>query len=154
MEFYLKLISYEDTCGYKGICSNLIKLNVANIQGTYKKSCHKILNECMIKITCEECEIISQGSIELASYESKAYASLIQANITSFSSIPDQFSSVETSVYATSSKVFRGSEPTVFNYLMTPSYYDSEVGSWESKTGYHVGLQRATVPGSSFKVIE
>lgn len=154
MEYSLELFSYEDECGYDGICTPLITLRYDNIQGRFNQRCYKVQNSCYIKITCEECEIISQGSVEFTSYEAKAYASMIKANITSFSSIPDQFSSISISEYAKASRVFRGSEATVFNFLLTPSYYESEVKDWESKTGYHVGLQRATVPGSSYEVLE
>jgi hypothetical protein len=154
MEYSIHLFSYEDECGYEGDCSKLISLRLDNIQGRFNQRCYKVHNSCYIKITCEECEIISQGSVEFTSYEAKAYASIIQANITSFSSIPDQFSSISSSEYAKANKVFRGSEATVFNFLLTPSYYESEVKDWESRTGYHVGLQRATRPGSSFEVLE
>lgn len=154
MEYSLQLFSYEDECGNNGICSHLITLRLDNIQGRFNQRCFKLQNSCFIKITCEECQILSQGSVEFTSYEAKAYASIIQANITSFSSIPDQFSSISTSEYSKANKVFRGSEATVFNFLLTPSYYESELKDWESRTGYHVGLQRATVPGSSFEVLE
>jgi hypothetical protein len=75
-----------------------------------------------------------------------AFSSSIKVKFQSESSIPDKTSSITAEIVAEEGKVFRGSEPTVFSYTLTPSLFDYD---GKEKTGYHVALQSNPLIGST-----
>ncbi len=81
--------------------------------------------------------------------ESLSFATDIEVNVTSSSSIPDEYSSTAIYIEGESDRLFRGIEPTKVNLLMTPSLYLSDVPDWESElTGYHTSKQQEIEKGS------
>lgn len=77
-----------------------------------------------------------------------SYSAGIIVNVTSFSSIPEKFSSTIQSVHADKDKVFRGYPPSEFNIHMVSSIYKNTVTSEES-TGYFTMQTQTPVAGKS-----
>jgi hypothetical protein len=77
-----------------------------------------------------------------------AYASVLSFNLTTGSSIPDEVSSVSTSIVSQGSTVFRGPIATIVPYILTPSIFENQI-SGEEETGYHVNLESRIIAGST-----
>lgn len=71
------------------------------------------------------------------------------------SSIPNEISSIYSSVSSDKDKYFRGSSPSVFSYLMIPSLFESDTDEWESDlTGYHISMLEDPIEGSQISFSE
>ena len=115
---------------YGGKC---IKGNLCDPQITYQDEGLSYLSRSMrCEASSETCHILISYSklrlesdkveISILSRETGSYASSINVNITSDSSIPDQISSVFTSFDTPSpDTVFRGYDPSIVYYRLTPS---------------------------------
>jgi hypothetical protein len=50
---------------------------------------------------------------------------------------------------------FRGSNPTTFSYLMTPSLFKTDSNKWEDdQRGYHISIQEKPTKGSQINISE
>ena len=74
--------------------------------------CRKEDDNCSIILSCDLCTINRRAEVSYELSEVDSYASSINFNVTSSSSIPDEISSVESEIHAGDSQVFRGSEPS------------------------------------------
>jgi len=55
--------------------------------------------------------------------------------------VPDHDSEIQYTLSAPYGEVFRGAEPTLFNFIAIPSVFESEVsGDTPEDTGYHLAL--------------
>ena len=102
---------------------------------------------CTVTAICRGC-IISTGAYISYSFQEKlSYSSVIGVNITSTSSIPNQYSNISETVVSSSNTVFRGFGATKFNFLVTPSLYE-DVANSIVYTGYHMSINSQPVPGT------
>ena len=152
----LQLINYGGTC-----TSNLIKQGTFNISlnnieyDRYLQSCHSTENNCIIDFECKNCAIKSGATVAFVLQEKFSYCSEISVNVSANSSIPNQLSSVYENAASASNYVFRGFNPTLFNFMMTPSLFTSYVSqSYGNNTGYHVSVYSATELGSQYSINE
>ena len=85
-------------------------------------NCNYIKQDCEVEIFYKNVTLSGTSSIFVDLREYSSYASAISLNITCSSLIPDQISSVFSSIRPTSgSSIFRGLEPSVFSFELTPS---------------------------------
>ncbi|OMJ89069.1 hypothetical protein SteCoe_8895 [Stentor coeruleus] len=148
---------YGDACSYKKICSSSIIIEIYNIKGssiTY--SCElSPVKSCIIIIKCSDCTISAGAEVRISASERLSYASSIEVNITSDSSIPDSISSLAYSLNPLPNYVFIGSKPSEFYFTISPSLFTSESSKWESElTGYHISSEIPPNSGSQFLNIE
>ncbi|OMJ77429.1 hypothetical protein SteCoe_22988 [Stentor coeruleus] len=150
LEIECTLIGYRGDCEENYVCNPKIFINITNLYGSFKHSCKASDNEeCVIKLTCYNCELRGGASIFINSKEKLSYASKIYVNITSDSSIPNEISSIRNELYASKKYVFIGSEASKFYYTLTPSLFKSQSSMWKSElTGYHVSSEQFPLHGS------
>ena len=117
-------------------------------------NCNYIKQDCEVEIFYKNVTLSGTSSIFVDLREYSSYASAISLNITCSSSIPDQISSVFSSIRPTSgSSIFRGLEPSVFSFELTPSVsfikvFTSQSSEWNSySTGYHISKSFTPVYG-------
>lgn len=145
---------YGGECAADGQCLNEIIISRVNlICGQFKYGCEmSISRSCIIDISCFAAEIKPGAYLDLELTEKLSYASGIQINITSSSSVPNKISSVYTAIRPASNNVFIGSDESKFYLTATPSLFKSESSSWPSKeTGYHISSGTSTKKGSQFR---
>lgn len=104
---------------------------------------------CYVYLNLDDCEIDSTTEITLKLQEKFAYTSSIAVNLTTDSSIPNQKSSASMVAYPAQNTVFRGKDPTVFRFSLTPSYYTSDTDS-NHFSGYHVSVLALPSGGTSY----
>ena len=121
LEIHLNLLYYRGDCVKDQECHPLISIEYQNIQGSFYTSCTKDNFGCAIEMTCNNCEILTGSTVDLSFKEVFSYASGIELNLTSSSSIPDQKSSVVQYLEPSGSKVFRGPTPSIFLINSIPS---------------------------------
>jgi hypothetical protein len=79
----------------------------------------------------------------------------ISLKVETSSSIPDEVSSILDFVLSDKDQFFRGSTPTTFSYLMTPSPFRTDSNIWKDDLkGYHISLQEDVNKGSQTYVSE
>lgn len=145
------MYGYGDRCVKEEYnCVDELEFGTQNINGKFLKPyCEDLEYYCFIRLTCNNCELQSSGKLSLVLSEGLSFATDIQVNVTSSSSIPDEYSSTTIYIEGGSDKLFRGIEPTKVNLLMTPSLYLSDVPDWDSElTGYHTSKQQDIEKGS------
>ena len=145
---------YGGECAVDGQCLNEIIVKRFNlICGQFKYGCEMSPSRsCIIDISCISAEIKPGTYINLELTEKLSYASGIQINITSSSSVPSKISSVYTAIRPTSNNVFIGSDQSEFYFTATPSLFKSESSAWPSKeTGYHISSGTSTKKGSQYR---
>ena len=150
LQIKFSLISYGGQCESRSKCLDSIKISLSNIICSKTiESCKLSKETCSIIITCENGEIETGGSISLILKESRSYASAIYVNLTADSSIPDEISSITSSVVSQDGSVFRGSLASEFYFLATPSLFRSESSKWDNDiTGYHISEKNSPNKGS------
>lgn len=146
--------NYGGSCNGDGNSLPVIKTN--DINGRYKiQRFLKQDDNCYIDIYFEEWSLSYQGNVMVYIDEENSYASAIFANITSSSSIPDEFSSMSAYILPPANTIFKGFEPTYINLLATPSVFLSDSNEWDSElTGYHVALTQDPILGSYIEISE
>lgn len=154
---YTTFFGYGDTCGYDSICSSSISIDLTNMKGssiTYTCELSK-LKSCIIIIKCLDCTINAGAQVLISASENLSYASGIQVNITTDSSIPESKSSLAYYLYPTPNYVFIGSKPSEFFFTITPSLFTSESSKWPNELlGYHVSSEITPSSGSQFMNID
>jgi hypothetical protein len=81
--------------------------------------------------------------------EDLSFASKIQVNITSSSSIQNYHSSVTSELLSEYNTIYRGIIPSTFYYQLTPSLYISKLNeNKEESTGYHISNLKLPEKGS------
>ena len=145
---------YGGECAVGGQCLDQIIVSKVNlICGQFKYACEMSQSRsCIIDISCLTAEIKPGAYVNLELTEKLSYASGIQLNITSSSSVPNKISSVYTAIRPNSNNVFIGSDESKFYLTATPSLFKSESNTWPSKeTGYHISTGTSTKKGSQFR---
>ena len=108
----------------------------------------KEAGDCLVSVKCTECEIKTGAQINLELSSFRSSTPLIQVTTNSSSSIPEERSAVSVVLQPEFNQVFIGREPSVVNFRMTPSVFESEVSS-SQETGYHVSLGQNPTLGST-----
>ena len=147
----VSLNSYGGECAEVSKCLNLISISTPNLFcSSLSTTCTLSTQEtCSIKLICENGQIKTGEVLTLNLKETSSYTSGIQINLTSSSSIPDQISSVTSSIASSTGSVFRGSVPSEFYFLATPSLFKSESNKWTSEeTGFHISEKKSPQFGS------
>mmetsp|Transcript_34294 Transcript_34294/g.60025 ORF Transcript_34294/g.60025 Transcript_34294/m.60025 type:complete len:1030 (+) Transcript_34294:49-3138(+) len=145
---------FKGVCGYEGVCSGFIKVEYENVFGKMSMSCVSSLDDCMVEITCEDCEVLTGAYVLISMLESRSYSTFISSNLTASSSIPDEYSSVEQSIKTSSNFLFSGAKPSKLYFDVTPSVplkqiFQSDSPTWPDElTGYHIASTKAPVLGS------
>jgi hypothetical protein len=87
--------------------------------------------------------------------EDLSLCSEISLKIGTSSSIPDEVSSLSNVIWSDKDQFFRGSSPSIFRYLMTPSLFKTDSNRWEGEQkGYHISSQEVPSKGSQAYVSE
>jgi hypothetical protein len=87
--------------------------------------------------------------------ESESYATNIDIEISSTSSIPNQISQISTVISADPGKYFRGADPSIAYLTMTPSLFLNDSGDWDNEQkGYHISYRLDSTPGSQIQYSE
>lgn len=157
LSLIVSFIRYGGKCVIDGECSADIKVTPNNIlYSDYSRVCElDIYNNCIITLVYSSCEVLTGGQIDFKLTEALSYASAILVNITSTSSIPNEVSSKSIGLTATTNKVLRGYDPSVFYFDMIPSLFQSSVSDWPSKlTGYHIDIKSSGKKGSEYFTYE
>jgi hypothetical protein len=153
MSVQLFLRSYGGDCESPWFISS-ISQTLEGIQYSKKFESFKFINNetCKLTVFFQKGTIQTGASISLSITEPLSYASAIEVNLTCSSSIPNQISSIHSSIKATEGFVFIGKDPNKFSFLATPSLFKSEAKEWPSQeTGFHISEMTRPVKGSQFK---
>jgi hypothetical protein len=153
----LRLISYPGECGSgEGICIKQLEVNVENIQGDREDpTCRKVESDCFINYKIRNFQLIENGKIDFQLSEDLSMSSGIYLKIESSSSIPDEISSISDVINSDMNFFFRGSTPSTFSYLMTPSLFRTDSNKWEdNQIGYHISTIDDPYKGSQTGMTE
>jgi hypothetical protein len=145
---------YGGECAVDGQCLSEIIISRINLAcGKFESTCElSESHSCIIRLICSIAEIKPGAYLDLQLTEKLSYASGIQINMTSSSSVPLKISSVYTAIRPTSNNVFIGSDSSEFYFTATPSLFKSESTIWPSQdTGYHLSSGTSTKKGSQFR---
>ncbi len=125
MRLELRLISYPGECGSdEGICTKQLEINVENIQGDHEDpTCKKVESDCFINLKIRNFKLTENGKIDFQLSEDLSMSSEIYLKIESSSLIPDEISSISDVINSDMNFLYRGSTPSTFSYLMTPSLF-------------------------------
>lgn len=115
---------YGGDCVQDDECNPLIEyLEEGFSYNRRKVVCKQVSSNCQVYLEFENLKLTSKNSVIYINMREKfSYSSGISVNITSFSSIPNEISSIVTTIQPSSTKtLFRGKTPSKFNYKFTPS---------------------------------
>jgi hypothetical protein len=117
--------------------------------------CRKIDLDCIISFSIFNFDLNADGKVNLKLYETESFCSAISMKIETTSSIPGEISSISNVIWSNKNQYFKGSVPSTFSYLMTPSLFKTDSSIWQTDTtGYHISIQKEPVYGSQAYVEE
>lgn len=152
IEVSLKALSYMDVCSRSDI--EVTASNLKYLQSEVQAN--KLNNACIITFRCVKCTVGTGALVEIVINEANSQSSILMANVTATSSIPNQISSVTQFLKAPSGETFKGFVASIFKFDTTSSvgpkqYYEADIiddGS-DSETGYHITTPSLPIAGSS-----
>jgi hypothetical protein len=114
-----------------------------------------IESNCVVSFDIIHFELVDNGKVGLKLSQTLSLSSGISLVIQTSSSIPDEISSISDRISSDKEYFFRGSIPTTFSYLMTPSLFKTDSNIWEDEqTGYHISTQQSPTKGSQANISE
>jgi hypothetical protein len=114
-----------------------------------------IESNCVVSFDIRHFELDDNGKVGLKLTQTQSLSSRISLGIQTSSSITDEISSISDRISSDKDYFFRGSIPTTFSYLMTPSLFKTDSNIWEEdQTGYHVTVQQSPTKGSQANISE
>lgn len=117
--------------------------------------CSIIDSDCYVNFSIKEFELSSLGSVSVELSEFNSYCSDISVKVQTSSSIPNELSTISTTIPKDSNKYYRGSEGSKVSLLMTPSLFISETDDWPSELkGYHISQTKYPIKGSQISYTE
>ena len=142
IRFELGVLLYGGECvDANRQCHPGISISVSNVYGRLSEiRCVSDAENCYISFICHDCLIHQGARVDLNLQEEDSYAAVLILNITSFSSIPDEYSMISSAVSAPLDTVLRGPEPTLFPITFTTSLFKTQEPGGSDDTGYHVAL--------------
>lgn len=152
-----KFLVYGDSCEINNICNPLIQVTADNFKSSLSKISCKMTNNksCIITFKCYDCSLSKGTILKISLLEKFSYASGIEVNITSDSSIPKSKSSVSLTLQSSINYIFIGSDPSKFFFTLTPSIFRSESSNWpDLLTGYHASSDSVPIKGSEFLSVD
>lgn len=158
-----ELIHYKGDCidneADSNICSKFLYTETTDVN--WVQECRLIdKGLCLIEMKCENCEIPGDVEIFHKMCEFGSFASAIRVNVSSSSSIPGGLSQVSYFIKNYEGKVFRGSDPSIFNFEITKSVFFTQLfttdsSDWiSSNTGYHVSSKSSPTEGTQSTAAE
>ena len=149
----ISILRYGDTCTANGACSPSLLILISNIRsGESSWVCETASdNSCNIYFAFNRCIIDTGAMISVMLNQQLSYASGINVNVTSDSSILGQPSSILSMLTSDSNHIFLGTSESVFYFAMTPSLFTSESSAWPAQaTGYHISSETGPAAGSQY----
>jgi hypothetical protein len=111
--------------------------------------------DCIVSVSYEEFELVSTGSVTIQLDEFDSFSSEVSIAVSSYSSIPEEYSNITSHLQGDPGMYFRGSEASIFYLLITPSLFLSDSNKWEEEsTGYHVSQMQDPDKGSQINYSE
>jgi hypothetical protein len=152
IEVTVEAYSYLDDCSISHISVTTANLDYSSTE----TSAFKSDSNCIVKFSCKRCTIQTGAEVSFILNELKSYSSLLKANVTASSSIPDEVSSLTQYLYSPAQEAFRGNTPSKFEFQATasvssPQLFTSNLNNEASttKTGYHITTSSLPIAGSS-----
>ncbi len=140
----------------EGKCTEYLDIDIDKIKGTIENlSCQKIQAKCKITFEIRNLNLIENGIVSLKLYEDQSLCSGISLKLETSSSIPGEVSTISNFILSDNGHFFRGSIPSTFSYLMTPSLFKTDSDIWQDdQIGYHILPQVNPSKGSQVNVSE
>jgi hypothetical protein len=91
--------------------------------------CSIIDSDCYVNFSIKDFELTSLGSMSLELTEVDSLCSDISVKVQTSSSIPDELSTISTTIPKDANKYYRGLDGSTVSLLMTPSLFISERGT-------------------------
>ncbi len=114
-----------------------------------------IESKCAVSFDIRHFELTDNGKVGLKLSQTQSLSSGISLEIQTSASIPDEISNISDRISSDKEYFFRGSIPTTFSYLMTPSLFKTDSNIWEDEqTGYHISIQKSPIKGSQANISE
>jgi hypothetical protein len=140
-KFEVEFKAYGGECGSEeGVCTDDLYISMENIKGVRQNlKCKMDEANCKVSFIIQGFDLAENGVVNLKLTEAQSLCSGISLKVETSSSIPDEVSSILDVVWSDKDRFFRGSTPTTFSYLMTPSLFrtDSNISKDDLK-GYHI----------------
>lgn len=147
--FVIKLYRYGDLC--QNIESYAFNFDYSEMSISSELDS----NTCIIYIEFSKCVINVGAYLKVISLETLSYASGIEVNVTTNSSIPNEISSMSSVIFPSGNNVFIGSDDSIFYYVLTPSLFKSDSSKWKTDLkGYHIAVSSSPSAGSQFLTSE
>ncbi len=157
MTFEFEFKAYGGQCvSVEGKCTDDIHINREHIEGNIEDlTCELRNSNCNVSFNIRNFRLNENGKVGLKLAEAQSLCSGISLKVEASSSIPGEVSSITDVVWSEKEQFFRGSTPTTFSYLMTPSLFKSDSTKWKhEQTGYHILVQQDPTKGSRAYVSE
>jgi len=164
IQFIAKNVNFEVTfIDYGGECTNelnkcteYLKIYTDNIERKNEdKECRREAMDCIVSVSYAEFELVSTGSLTVQLDEYDSFSSDVSIAVSSYSSIPEEYSNITSHLQGDPGMYFRGSEASIFYLLITPSLFLSDSNKWEEEsTGYHVSQMQDPDKGSQINYSE
>jgi hypothetical protein len=137
---------------YGGNCdSNYLSTNIKGISGNFVFETIRDEHKCIVAISCPSCMVNDYSEILVSFKEQNSFATEIDLNFTSTTSIPGKTSSVRTLVLSDSDKILTGNTSSVFQFELTPTLMNDQSAT---TSGYHINGNISPVIGSQYEEIE
>jgi hypothetical protein len=154
--------SYGGQCTSEGnTCHNQIVNLIDGVQPSNPELvCYKDGSNCHVMLICKDCELSLEVTVTYQLTEQQSYAEYIKVIAASSSSIPDEISSIEQTVFSSEDKIFRGPVASEMFFETTSSVrpsqiFESESPKWTSgETGFHIASTKSPVSGSESFIYE
>ncbi len=134
-------------------------ISFENIKSKYENlQCFKVGSTCYVQFEVPNFELEMSGSINLELYEPESFCSGMRFKVQTSSSIPDQISSISTTVPSDDFTYFNGPDPTIISLLMTPSLFITDKVIWSDpdmdSEGYHISQTENAIKGTKISFSE
>ena len=137
---------------YGGNCdSNYLSTNIKGISGNFVFETIRDEHKCIVAVSCPSCTVNDYSEILVSFKEQNSFATEIDLNFTSTTSIPGKTSSVRTLVLSDSDKILTGNTSSVFQFELTPTLMNDQSAT---TSGYHINGNISPVIGSQYEEIE
>jgi hypothetical protein len=137
-------------------CTEYLNISFDNVNGKLVDlKCSMIGSDCYVNFSIRDFELTSLGSVNVELTEVDSYCSDISVKLQTSSSIPNELSTISTTIPKNANKYYRGSEGSTVTLLITPSLFISDTGDWASELkGYHVSQTQNPIKGTQISYTE
>jgi hypothetical protein len=139
-------------------CKETVEVQVEKFTESCLLACQLGQDSCEVSLRCFGSEVATGSYVRYSLIEALSFASGIRVNLTSTSSIPNEFSSIEQSIEASYNHVFKGDQASQIFFEVTPSVKPTQIFTSEADqdqaTGFHIAATKAPVLGSQAATLE